>query len=175
MGNLCSIEGSTYCIAFAPQGDVNDGDHVVRNVSVGSFDLVPEISTNIAFEFDLENLGQPYEEGAFRDIFNLQSQAAAGILNALMSGSNFNTLDSFAQKIHSLGGCDGPLVAVAKRLFNKTDPNLVGVQTLDALTRGSGRFTNATEVIVGPDSQTGCGKNSMYTVTWSLIRTSWQP
>jgi hypothetical protein len=136
--------------------------------------LIPDVSPNLSFDYEVMNFGEPYEEKVFKIIFDLQSDAAAGILNAVMQGRNFDTLNDFAHKIHDLGGCDGPVAVDAKLILNKPDPNLLNVPTLDTLTRDTGRYQVESRIFDEFDSQPGCGRSSRYKVTWSLIRTSWQ-
>jgi hypothetical protein len=185
-GNFCSIFGGNFCAVLIPQGDFGtgvgpfgDGPHtephvIVNNVRVGSFDLIPEVSDNLAFEYDVENLGVSYDQRATQLVLDSMSQATAGILDAVMQSGNFDKLDSFANKIHGLDQCDGPVAVDAKLILNKSDPNLPGLPTLDSLTRDNGRFIAPPTRFEGTDSGLGCGVNSLYDVTWAVIRTSWQ-
>jgi hypothetical protein len=180
--SVCDIVGGGFCVTLAPQGDLDgtpDGarskaTYAVNNVRVGSFDLIPEVSDNLAFQYDVENFGTPYEQKVLTEVLNDMSTAAAGILDAVMNGKSFDKLDDFAHKIHGLDQCDGPVAVDAKRFLNKSNTNLPGLPTLDLATRATGRFTSEPTSFEGTDSGLGCGRNSLYEVTWSVTRTSWQ-
>lgn len=171
--NACGIAATQYCVLLADQGDRNNGTHAVPNVRVGPFDLVPELSPNIGFEFDVTNLGESYDQHRLEVILNGMSLGASGVLGAVMSGSQFGGLHEFAKMLHGLGKCDGPLAVEGKLLLNRSDRVLATAPTLDALTRSTGRYSE-TRFHPGVDSGLGCGSNSQYWVTWSVTRTSWQ-
>jgi len=185
--SLCNIVGANFCAINVAQGDHGTGESplgprtaavvAVNNVRVGPFDLIPDVSDNLAFEYDVMNLGVPYGQTATQAILDLASLGAAGVLDAVSTKNQgtFDTLNIFAQRIHGLEQCDGPVAADGKLFFNKSDPNLPGVPTLDSATRDTGRFTPAPTQFEGTNSALGCGENSRYRVTWSVIRISWQP
>ena len=179
--SFCQVVGGNFCRVNVAQGDVGaftvvamaaaiPNPRTVNNVRVGSFDLIPEVSDNVVFQYDVENLGHEKTE-----VLNSLSQAAGGILDALVQHQNIDTLGGFASKIVGLEGCDGTVAVDGKLILNKSDANLPGVPTLDSLTRDNGHFTPRFTQFEGTDSAIGCGGNSRYQVTWSIIRTSWQP
>jgi hypothetical protein len=178
--SFCQVLGGNFCRVnigqgdFGPIGDDPFGPHTSRlvrvgNVRVGSFDLVPEVSDNLVFQYDVENLGHENQT-----VLDSISQAAGGILDALLRKKNIDTLGGFAAKIQGLEGCDGPVAVDGRIILNKSDAELPGVPTLDSLTRERGLFTPIRTQFEGPDSQSGCGENSRYRVTWSIYRTSWK-
>lgn len=172
--SACQVVGANYCVQLVDQGSRNNGTYPVKGVRVGSYDLVPEQSPNLVFQFSVMNMGETYSQHATEVFLNVMSGASAGILNALMSGGNYGGLDSFAKMIHGLDKCDGPVAVDAKVLFNRSEPTLPGVPTMDSMTKSSGHYTSE-QLYQGTDSGLGCGSNSQYKVAWSLIRTSWQP
>ncbi|OKO74512.1 hypothetical protein AC629_34975 [Bradyrhizobium sp. NAS80.1] len=202
--SLCSRAGAHFCVKLAPQGSYTTGEGRhndvivnVNNVEVGPFNLIPEVSSNLAFEYDIFNLGEPYGQKAAEEFFNNMSELAAGALNAIMnrnpessgessgtsgqkrnpsSGTSgqFDKLDTWAHSVHGLAKCDGPVAGDAILFLNKSD--LVAPSpTLDSATRGTGKFTSDPKSFEGADSGPGCGENSLYVVVWSVTRLSWQP
>jgi hypothetical protein len=186
--SLCKIVGGTFCAI-----NVDEGNHhapapcwwggpthapvpsKVSNVRVGPFDLIPEVSSNLIFEYDLVNLGESYAETATQTFLNFMSNLAAGVLDATAKDNrSFDTLNSWAQQVHGLGGCDGLLAAGSQLFLNKwsaTRPS----PTLESATRATGRYKSDPVPYVGTTSTIGCGENSLYDVSWSVIRTSWRP
>ncbi len=178
--SFCQVVGGNFCRVNVAQGDVGEFrvvamaapipvPRVVNNVRVGPFDLIPEVSDNLVFQYDVENLGHEKTE-----VLDSISQAASGILDALVRNQNIGTLGGFAGRIRGLDGCDGPVAVDGRLILNKSDANLPGVPTLDSLTREKGQLTPNYTLFEGTDSPIGCGENSRYQVTWSVIRTSWQ-
>jgi hypothetical protein len=184
---LCLTPGANYCAALVEQGDHGTGDScglgaphhddivAVHNVRVGPYRLVPEVSENILFDFVVMNLGEPYAQTATITFLNFMAQGAAGVLNATANGGTFDTLAKWSETIHGLAACDGPVASGTVPLLNTVLPAAPGAQTLDALTQVTGRLTGEFSRIEGVNSAPGCGENSLYSVTWSVIRTSWQP
>jgi len=181
----CDVVTANFC-----RVNVAEGDHgstgvlslrnvppvLVNDIRVGPYDLIPEVSENLVFQYDVENLGMQYEQKALQQILDAMSLAAAGILDGLMNSSGvgsgpFDKLDSFANKIQGLDQCDGPVAVDGVVLLNKHFP---GLQTLDILTRDTGVYSSAAKMYEGTDS-VGCGGNSVYSVTWTVFRTSWEP
>jgi len=139
-------------------GDVNNGNHPV-GLHVGPFHI-DNPATPITFNYQIMNSGhKSYEDiqKALKDGANALASssavtgnwwAAAGIVVAKW-GIDIGLAD-----------CDGP-VAV--------DQVVVPGADLINWTAGHGMY-NETRSYPGTDSQAGCGGNSRYTVTWSVVR-----
>jgi len=139
-------------------GDVNNGNHPV-GLHVGPFPI-DHPATPITFNYQILNSGHKNYEAiqkALQDGANALASssvasrhwwAAAGIVVA-----------KWAIDI-GLADCDGP-VAVDQ----VTGP---GADLIN-WTAGNGMYSE-TRSYPGTDSATGCGSNSRYTVTWSVIR-----
>jgi len=197
--SLCSRAGAHLCAILVSEGSHTtgaslDGPHevkvvAVRNVEVGPFNLIPEVSPNIVFEYDIFNLGEPYSQKSTKEFFDSMSLLAAGVLNAVMNRSpvekstgksigtsgTFDKLDTWAHLVHGLAECDGPVAGDAINFLNKFDPLTPQAPTLDLATRGTGKFTSDPKSFEGVDSGPGCGGNSLYEVVWSVNRVSWRP
>jgi hypothetical protein len=187
--SLCNVVGGTFCAINVDEGDhpgpapcwpggptYSPGRSKVYNVRVGPFDLTPEVSNNLIFEYDLMNLGESYDETATQTFLDFMSKLAAGVLDATAKDNrSFDTLNSWAQQVHGLGGCDGLLAAGSQLFLNKSSANLPGVPTLESATRATGRYKSDPVRYEGTTSPMGCGENSLYDVSWSVIRTSWRP
>jgi hypothetical protein len=185
---LCLTPGSNYCVALAEQGDHGtrisgcslqsphaDDVVAVHNVRVGPFRLVPDVSENVLFDFVVMNLGGQYAQTATITFSNSMRQGAAGVLDATAkNGGTFDTLANWSETIHGLAGCDGPVASGTVLLLNKALPAAPGAQTLDAVTQVTGRLTGEFSKMEGVNSPPQCGEHSLYSVTWSVIRTSWQ-
>jgi hypothetical protein len=198
--DLCTVATGNYCANLVPQGDHggnppnarSENVTQVQNVRVGSFKLVPEVDDHLTFEYDVWNLGVSYSQGATTVFLNSMSQLAAGILDALKvttgststgSGGStststgtgtFDTLNTWAQTVNGLDQCDGIVAGGAVIIYNKSKPTEPGFRTLDVVTRDTGRYSPGPTRFDGTTSGVGCGENSLYDVTWSVIRTSWQ-
>jgi hypothetical protein len=178
--DACLIVGPPiYCVTNVAQGDHNDGTHTATGVRVGPFDLVPEVTDDLAFAYVVLNLGTPYELRVFNKIMNGVSDATAAFLKVLYpqaggAGGGWDSANDFTKKLNDMqfGGCDGPVAADGHVILNKTISGASG-STLDARTRSTGRFTE-TSGTYEIESQDGCGKSPRYDVTWSIIRTSWR-
>jgi hypothetical protein len=136
-------------------GDLGDGSNPTVNLDVGPFD-VPADQT-LAFSFLVENKGG----GGISQTLIDMGKGAVGMLG---SGAGIGV--AAAEGIIRLvapgllpGGCNG-LVAAAEIVFSKSQ--------LEEMTSG-GPHTETT-FFPGSDSGIGCGTNSRYHVTWSIIR-----
>jgi len=170
--NTRSVDQDTDTVSFAvkigqqmmgdPQikhmGDVDNGDHPV-NLQFGPF-LIDNPATPVVMNFAIINNGH----AAQKDLDNALVQAGASIAALAIGGASGWVV--IAKKIiEFLGGiifadCDGP-VAGDQIEF-----------TGDSLHAQTARFNTLTETrnYPGTDSSTGCGSNSMYSVTWSVLR-----
>jgi len=187
--SLCNVVGGNLCAINVDEGDHGSGSCLnplnaprvfspvaVTNVRVGPFDLIPDVSSNLLFEYDVANLGEPYSQTATESFLNFMSQLAAGVLDATAKDNrSYDTLDNWAHQVHGLEKCDGLVAAKSWIFFNKSVRALPTVPTLESATRPTGRHQSDTEYFEGTDSAPGCGQNSLYAVNWSVIRTSWHP
>jgi len=175
----------TYCVTKVKQGDYNNGTYPAKGSTVGLYRLIPEVEPEFTFEYHLINLGTPYEQRAAEKIFNGISDAAAAFMSAYTSASGgsgggdaWKQVNDFTHKLNALqfGGCDGPVLVGAAALRNQALPG-GEASTLDAVTKGTGRYTNTqhSEDYDEINSQDGCGKSPRYDVTYSIVRTTWQP
>ncbi len=174
--DACNITGPpTYCMFNVEQGDHGIGrGHPVNNVEVGPFDLIPEVSSDLAFDYIIVNWGKSYAEEVARSIFNGASDAANGFINILYGNQSGDAANKFTHDLNNLqwGGCDGPVAVGGAVLLNKA---IAGQDqaTLDVRTRSTGHYSETN----GPyevESQTGCGRSGIYSVTWDIVRTSWR-
>jgi hypothetical protein len=173
---LCDVVGGNFCAIMVSQGDHHANEILnVDNVRVGPFDLIPEVSDNLAFQYDVENFGTSSDQKDAQIAVDTMNQLAAGILDALMKTGNFDKLDSFTDKLSGLNQCDGTVALDAKLILNKANTSLPGVPTLEALTGSTGTYKPRAAVYDGTDSGLGCGVNSKYVVNWAIFRTSWEP
>ena len=173
----------TYCLNNVAQGDHNNGTFQATGVSVGPYDLIPEVDSDLRFAFSVLNLGTPYEQVVAQKIFDGISDVTAAALAAYSSstggnGSGWSGLNDFTHKINAMqfGGCDGPTAVDAVSVLNKAVAG-ANQNTLDALTRDTGKLTRIRPEtgIYEIDSQDGCGKSGQYKVTWTVNRISWLP
>jgi len=177
--HACDIVGPpTYCVSRAKQGNHNDGTFAARGASVGLYRLIPDVEPELALEYHIINLGTPYEQRVAQKIFDGISDAAGAFMSAYSGNSGWGQVNDFTHKLNALqfSGCDGPVFVGAGVLRNQTLPGGENA-TLDALTRATGRYrkTQHAEDFDEITSQDGCGRSPRYDVTYSVVRTSWQP
>jgi hypothetical protein len=182
--DACNIEGPpVYCVIEVKQGNHNDGSFKATGVTVGNFDLIPEVDPDLKFLFSVLNMGTPYAQVVSQKIFDGISDATAAGLNAYSAssgggGNGWDGANAFTHKINALefGGCDGLVAADAVSMLNRTVAGNTQ-STLDAKTRNTGKVTGTRPEsgVFEIKSQDGCGQSGQYTVTWLVTRTSWLP
>jgi hypothetical protein len=169
-------------------GDFGDGKHVVNDIRVGPYDLVPEREKDLRFLFYLDNIGDRHQEEIAAGVANGFSKVGMVILGGYSAsqgsagGQSFATeLDNVMQQMHSAAtaSCDGRLAADIRVLTNVTLVNRPDL-TLEALTRASGTFSetlpNDVDTYANKDGDFVCDRRgSHYRVTYTIHRTSWVP
>jgi hypothetical protein len=136
-------------------GDVNNGDHPL---GLRFILQVSEPTTSIKFNYQILNSGSQNTEGIHKALDAASKaladkaltgdwRAAAGAVLAFLGG-------------FLVANCDG-LVAVDQIAVTGND--------LANWTAATGMYTE-TRNYPGTDSAVGCGSNSKYSVTWSVIR-----
>lgn len=167
-------------------GDNGDGKHVVNDIKVGPYDLVPEIEKDLRFVFSLDNIGDRHKEEIAAGVANGFSKVGLVILSAYSaeqgstSGQSFaGQLDNVMEQMHSAatGSCDGKIAADIRVITNITLVNRPDL-TLEALTHASGTFSetlpNEIDTYANKDGDFVCDRRgSHYRVTYTIYRTSW--
>jgi hypothetical protein len=138
-------------------GDVDNGDHPL-GIEIGPI-VVPARDTPISFNYQIINSGHGNQSDIERQLISgatalLTKVFGAGTPWALVAGAVINLLAGLFD-----ANCDGP-VAV--------DQISVRGETLWSWTAGVGTHSE-TRFYPGTDSPVGCGSNSEYTVTWSVV------
>jgi hypothetical protein len=137
-------------------GDVNNGDHLV-GLSFGPF-RIQDPAVPIIFNYQIVNGSYDPEE-----IKTTLKQAAEDLATSAANKDWPTVARLLLQKygpLIVLHLCDGP---VAGSQVSTTGPDLI------RWTQGEGIYTE-TRDYPGTDSPVGCGSNSHYSVTWSVIR-----
>jgi hypothetical protein len=183
--DACQVVGfTTWCAFNQPYGNAGDGLHVVRNVHIFPYDLVPERESELRFAFDLDNHDHNPAQEIFVAVANGFSKAGMIVLSAYGAesgnagaGGVASQLDQAMEGMHSsmAASCDGQVAADAVVISNKA---LAGQTqfTLDALTRGSGTFAaTAPQIYRNIDGDLRCDRRGgAYKVSYLITRTSWQ-
>lgn len=169
-------------------GSAGDGKHVVSNIRVGSYDLVPEREKDLRFLFYLDNIGDRHLEEIVAGVANGFSKVGLLILSAYSAlqgsanGQSFATeLDNVMEQMHStvFGSCDGRLATDIRVLTNITDPRVNRPDlTLEGLTHASGIYSETLpseiDTYANKDGDFVCDRRgSHYRVTYTIYRTSW--
>jgi len=139
-------------------GNVNNGDHPV-GLHFGPF-VIANPATPILFNYQIVNSGHQNQGDIEKALFD---GASALSKVAFSSGSPWAVAASVAIDILKAMfdlDCDGP-VAIDQIPATGTD--------LINWTTGTDMYSES-RVYPGTDSHWGCGGNSSYTVTWSVIR-----
>jgi hypothetical protein len=139
-------------------GDVNNGDHLV-GLHFGPFPIDNPAAPFI-FNYQIVNSGHGNQD----DIQKALTQGANALATGLLGSGNIWAA-AVTKAIEWVGGilfanCDGP-VAIDQIAVTGAD--------LMNWTLGTGMHSE-TRFYPGTDSPDGCGGNSRYTVTWSVIR-----
>ena len=190
--DACRTVGfTTWCVFNQSYGNAGDGLHPVPNVAygppnvrVGPYDLVPERETDSRLAFDLDNHDHNPAAEIFVAVANGFSKAGMIVLSAYSAesgiaggGSVAGQLDAAMEQMHSsmAASCDGQVAADVVILTNRTIANQSQF-TLDALTRGTGVFTNsAPEIYRNIDGDLRCDRRGgAYKVSYAIYRTSWR-
>jgi hypothetical protein len=183
----CHLAGFTWCVGPVKYGDGGDGQHNVRNVRVGPYDLVPEVERDLRFLFYLDNIGDNASAETALGVANGFSKVGMIALSAYSTsegksgGSGFATqLDGVMSAMHSsaTASCDGQLATDMVQIPNKTIANRPDL-TLDAHTRQRGVYRvtmpRVTDVYTGKDGDFRCDRRgSKYRVDYAVRRTSWK-
>jgi hypothetical protein len=139
-------------------GNVDNGDHPV-NLQFGPV-LIDNPATPVVMNYAIVNAGnQPLS-----DLDNALIQGLGTLASTVFGGASVWTavakkfIDFFTGIIFA--NCDGPVA---------TDQIELTGDSINAMTA---RFNSHTETRVypGTDSAKGCGSNSLYRVTWSILR-----
>jgi hypothetical protein len=179
--DACRLVGFNWCKMNVKYGDVQDGLHLVNNVRVGPYLLIPEVEMNLRFLFTVYNFGDSYTARLGEAIANGFSTAGMIFLKgADTTGSDAaESLDEAMKALHAaaFAGCDGYMAVDTVVLVNQTVPEQPDA-TLDALTRATGVYRPAaTKIYEGgqyADGNTRCGAGGRYKVTYAVHRTSWR-
>jgi hypothetical protein len=139
-------------------GDVNNGDHLV-GLHFGPF-RIDNPATPIVFNYQILNSGY----GNVEKLKAALTKGAEKLAASSVASGNWKVaagivLAQWGLDI-ALANCDGP---VAVDQIAVTGADLIN------WTAGSGMYSE-TRLYPGLDSAWGCGSNSRYTVTWSVIR-----
>lgn len=139
-------------------GDVDNGDHPV-NLQFGPI-LIKDPATRVVVNWAIVNDGHSSDT-------DLQTKLSSGLVGlatrvlgaasvwAAIAGAVINQILNIV-----FADCDG---VVAAEQIDLTGGNL------HAMTAATNGFTQ--EILYpGTDSDTGCGSNSLYSVTWSVLR-----
>ncbi|QHT70766.1 hypothetical protein GXP67_31015 [Rhodocytophaga rosea] len=130
-------------------GDAGDGKHVVNDIRVGSYDLVPEREKDLRFLFYVDNIGNRKAAEIAAGIGNGFSKVGLVILSAYSAsqgstgGQSFATqLDNVMEQMHSAAtaSCDGQLAKGIRIITNTTLVNRPDL-TLEALTHTNGTYS----------------------------------
>jgi hypothetical protein len=173
--DACSIQAPpAYCVGPIPQGNFKNGVFAARNVEVGPFEMIPDVSGDLAFTYLVLNFGTPYEQRVAQKIFDGISGAASAFMQAYSGNSGWSSVDDFTKKINALqfGGCDGPVALDGVSFLNKSPTVATVNQTLEMRTWANGRVVGSRSFEI--DSQDGCGRSPRYGVRFSVVRTSWR-
>jgi hypothetical protein len=139
-------------------GDVNNGDHLV-GLSFGPF-RIDDPAVPIVFNYQI--LNSSADAGKIKAVFDEAATALAG--SSAVTGNWWAAaalvVGKYAAGLILPGNCDGPVAA---------DQVSVAGTDLVNWTQGNGIYAE-TRFYPGTDSNTGCGSNSRYSVTWSVIR-----
>lgn len=170
-------------------GDAGDGKHIVNNIRVGSYDLVPEREKDLRFVLHVDNIDDdPKAAEIAAGIGNGFSKVGLVVLSAYSASegktggqSAATQLDNVMQQMHSAAtsSCDGQLVSAIRVITNITEPTVNRPDlTLDGLTRASGTYSetlpNDIDTYKSKDGDFRCHRNgSNYRVTYTVYRTSW--
>jgi uncharacterized protein with LGFP repeats len=139
-------------------GDVNNGDHPV-GLCFGPF-AIQDPTAPILFNYQV--LNSSADNGKIKAAFEAAAIALAG--SSAVTGNWWAAgalvLARYGADLILPGHCDGPVAA-----------DQVSVTGADLInwTQGEGIYAE-TRLYPGIDSPTGCGSNSQYSVTWSVIR-----
>jgi hypothetical protein len=157
---------------FLNTGDVNDGDHLV-GLHFGPFQIdSPE--TPINFNYQILNAGHISSDEIEKTLRTGSLALAENDLtkvegwqktvDELKNAKNWQEMAVILAKQYAIPlaftNCDGT-VAVGKMQIHGTD--------IINWTTGSGMYSESRKYL-GYKSASGCGDNSNYTVTWSVIR-----
>jgi len=170
------------------EGNNGDGKHVVNDIRVGPYDLVPEKDSDLRFVFHLDNIGDRHKEEIAAGVANAFSKVGLVILSAYSAsqgnagGQSFATqLDNVMEQMHSAatGSCDGKLAADIRVITNMTLANRPDL-TLEAMTHASGNYSETlpsdVDTYADKDGDFICDRRgSHYRVTYTIYRTSWVP
>jgi hypothetical protein len=155
-----TVGASTFTLT-KQMGDVNNGNHDV-GLEFTSI-RIDDPKTQITLNFAITNSGHDATkvEDALKtglDKLGMQGGTALGLpapaVTALMTGIDISLVAIFAD-------CDGAVAA-----DNESDV----ISAFDQLIPANGRVFTHTKSYAGTDSPTGCGSNSLYNVTLTLIR-----
>jgi hypothetical protein len=169
----CSQSPSPSCVQAVQQGNLNNGTHTAKGITLGPFDIVPS-DTALYLGYAILNFGAGYSTASYNSL----TDRVTNLLRKLVSvnfpegDSVLNPEPSFQQQINRLGwhGCDGPVAVDVVGLYDGASDN-PPAGNLHTLTNANGQFTKQ----AGPyefKSQGGCGESPKYTVTWKINRTS---
>ena len=148
----------------AGRGDLGHGTYPLSALNVGEFEVIPGSGGFLTFGFALFNYGFVVHPEI------LTGSMAGNVQGAIAGQLDNNGVDEdFTWMLNSSPwlGCDGPTAAGAVRLRNFNGPT-----SLDAVTQGTGGFTQKSKIYV-TESQAGCRESSRYSVQWTVRRTSW--
>jgi LGFP repeat-containing protein len=138
-------------------GDVNNGDHLV-GLCFGPLLIDP--AAPIVFNYQI--LNSSADGGKIKAVFDDVAKALAG--SSAVTGNWWAAaalaVARYAAGFIMPGNCDGP---VAVDQISVTGADLIN------WTQGNGIYAE-TRFYPGTDSNVGCGSNSRYFVTWSVIR-----
>ena len=139
-------------------GDVNNGDHAVR-LKVGPVSVAA--NEGLTFSYLVLNKGH---SGTTSDILEKVGQASVALLGGALgaSGATLSVVNGILNELFSIifADCDGTVAS---------DKIVVPRAQLDDWTDPAGGHSEKRHY-PGSNSPTGCGSNSIYDVTWSIIR-----
>lgn len=186
----CRVVGFNWCVFNQKYGDVHDsGVKIVENVRIGPYDLVPEREKELRILFYLDNHGDSHWQSIGLGVANGFSKAGMVALSAYggvsgnsNTGSFASGLDSVMEQFHdaTFASCDGKLAEDVVVIANTTRANQPQ-NTLDAFTKGTGKFTSPVlnngvpKIYHETDGDFRCDRRGgKYTVTYAVDRTSWR-
>ncbi|MDX2249783.1 MAG: hypothetical protein SF052_23570 [Bacteroidia bacterium] len=181
------LAGFNWSVGPRKYGNAGDGKHVVNDIRVGSYDLVPEREKDLRFVLHVDNINDdPKAAEIAAGIGDGFSKVGLVVLSAYSAsqgstgGQSFATqLDDVMGKMHSsaTASCDGQLVSDIRVITNITLVNRPDL-TLEALTHSTGTYSetlpNEIDTYKSKDGDFICHRNgSNYRVTYTIYRTSW--
>jgi uncharacterized protein with LGFP repeats len=139
-------------------GDVNNGDHAL-GLCFGPF---PIDSPSAPIVFNYQILNSAADAGKIKAVFDevATALAASSVVTGNWEAAAALAFGKYLAGYILPGNCDGP---VAIDQVSVTGADLIN------WTQGDDLYTE-TRSYPGTDSKVGCGSNSRYSVTWSVIR-----